>query len=419
MAVTFLGGPDSTLTPSDNPVTWWFSSDQTAQANFAFLVRVYVNGVLKQNHYPLFPENNGTTLHFDASDAAMLACSPPVPKVTLDDGVAADAANYAQISIEVCEYYGTPATLQSTSTEQFVNVYKACLSDYNFTQWSSQDYYYAFPVHGPPRVPKWLTLWPNRPLGNKYYCGMTEQLFGMFVNGNQDLDLRVDLFDADDNLIVSDAITTGSGDWLITIYNLSPKSIAANSGVISLADFTNCAYYNCYVDDYSASGSESFRVYIDRSCDTYGTKRLHYLSSIGSMESFSFTKANEKGRDIIHNGYETNWGRYNGDGNFEYSVYQGREKDHRNTSVGNMKISSDWIKEINYNFLGNELLESPYVFLEQLETVVTDVSTITTFYKRVKVTNTKFDEKQKIKDGLFQLVVELNTSDARKTALIN
>ncbi len=44
MAVTILTEPQ-TFTPSDNDIDCTFSSNQSGQANFAFLVMVFVNSV--------------------------------------------------------------------------------------------------------------------------------------------------------------------------------------------------------------------------------------------------------------------------------------------------------------------------------------------------------------------------------------
>ena len=46
MALTIHDTPVN-YTPSGNPVVWTFSSDQTAQANFSYLVEVYVGGTLR------------------------------------------------------------------------------------------------------------------------------------------------------------------------------------------------------------------------------------------------------------------------------------------------------------------------------------------------------------------------------------
>ncbi len=43
-------------TPSDNPVVWTFSSNQTFQPNFAFIVEVYINGTLAKEEL-VFLEN--------------------------------------------------------------------------------------------------------------------------------------------------------------------------------------------------------------------------------------------------------------------------------------------------------------------------------------------------------------------------
>ena len=65
MAVTIQQVPQL-YTPSDSPIMWRFSSNQTGQANFSFLVEVYIDAVLDSRHI-IFPEV-GIYAHFDASE---------------------------------------------------------------------------------------------------------------------------------------------------------------------------------------------------------------------------------------------------------------------------------------------------------------------------------------------------------------
>ena len=46
MAITINDVPQD-YSASGNPIVWTFESDQTGQANFSFLVEVYVGGTLR------------------------------------------------------------------------------------------------------------------------------------------------------------------------------------------------------------------------------------------------------------------------------------------------------------------------------------------------------------------------------------
>ena len=125
MSVTIHNTPQL-FTPSDNPVTWTFSSDQTAQPNFSFLVEVYVNNAL-QAIEKVFPEN-GIYAHFDASAYASNACNTPIIAADL----MGDASNNALIKIKVIEFYGDPPAEEAELESANVTVWKARLDDDDF-----------------------------------------------------------------------------------------------------------------------------------------------------------------------------------------------------------------------------------------------------------------------------------------------
>lgn len=385
MSVTIHTNPQS-YTPSDNPVTWKFSSDQTGQPNFSYLVEVYVNAVLHSRHQ-IFPER-GIYAHFDAKDIASISTSPPVMSTSLYQ----DASNNAQMYIKVIERYGTTVTSHADATSSTVTVFKGCLSDQDFVDYDSTDYIYA-------ATKKWLTLFPRT---EQYLCGMTESMWMLFVTDTTATLFNVALYDENDTPIASDSISI-SPSARITAFNISP-AIIISATAITAGDFTTCAYYEVFIDDGAINFSERFRVYVDRECDKYGTQRLQFLSSIGSVESFSFTKANTNKRDVTRFGHEKQFGEWDASDNFVYDTATGREVDHIAMSNGKMTISSDWMSQGVQNWLSRELYESPLVFLG------TDL-------KRVKVLNSSYNYKQEITDMLFQEVVEIGL-DKRVSARV-
>lgn len=412
MAVTIERQPDP-YTPSDNPVTWTFYSDQFAQANFAFLVEVYVNGVLNSQHYPVFPEVDDDTGHFDASEIAMLHCAPPVPQMPDGPAISVAAANDCLIGIKVIEMYGTTIE-EHADAENSVRVWKSCLHDEEFVDYSSFDYTMYFP--GPARpAPKFLT---SLPRAVNTYCGMTEQMFLLFMTQVTELYLWVRLYDSTGTPIINDTANTVAVSNHFTLFNVSPANIIACTSVTE-AQFDAAYYYEVWLSDNGTPEhiSEIIKIYIDRRCDQYGTKRLHFLQQYGGIDSYSFTKANTKTREITHHSHEKQWGRFNADNEFVYELNQGREMDHLTSSTGKLVLSSDWLGQTTQQYLANELYESPYAFME-LFTVGVDDEEDSWQFKRVKILNTAMEEKQKIKESLFQMFVELNLSDSRKSARV-
>ena len=168
MAVTIHNSPQS-YTPSDNPITWRFSSNQTLQVNFSFFIEVYVNGVLTGDHL-VFPED-GIYAHFDAWEDASIACNKPI----IGSSFETSAGNNAEIYIKVYERYGNPATNQASATSSTVTVFKACLSDIDWIDFTASDYIYS-------SGSKWLTLFPST---EKYTCGISESQYIMAITNSQ------------------------------------------------------------------------------------------------------------------------------------------------------------------------------------------------------------------------------------------
>jgi hypothetical protein len=395
MAVTILQNPQP-YTPSDNPVTWVFSSNQTAQANFSFIIEVYVNAVLI-GRYLRFPEVDSDTCHFDLNEENIgrIRCGKPIIDATT---AYQDAGNTCTVYIKVIERYGTPATEHTPETSGSVVLFKASLSDSDFADFTYSDYTFG-------AGSLFLT---NFPRTERYYCGISENNYLMFLNGGgAGIDVVVELFNSSGVSITSDAYATGLTSQCI-ILNVSPTKIIANS-LITSGDFATCEYYKVSMTDYLYT-TEEFTIYVDRSCDNYDTKRLHFLSSLGAMESFSFTMANNTSRQIIHNGYEKQWGGYNASNAYVYSNSQGREVDFLTTSTGSMVVRTDFMEQGIQNWLVRELYESPYVLLS---------TGIASDLKRVKVLNTGYELKDIRQGQLISEEVTINTSDVRRSALIS
>ena len=389
MAVTIHTSPQS-YTPSDNPIKWEFSSDQTANVNFVYFVEVYVNGVLKGEHL-IFTEN-GIYAKYDATDYASRFCDTPALTSTFD----VSAGNNCEIYIKVYERYGTPPSLQASATSGTITAFKSSLSDADFIDWDYTDYAYA-------TAKKWMSLFPRT---ERYFCGLTETMYLMYLtNISVGQFLEVELFDENDSLIIADS--AGVSQNKITILKVDPIALmAATAGPITQAQFDQASYYEVWLDN-GGGATEKFRIYIDRSCDMYNTKRFLFLSSIGSIESFSFTKATEETRDVKRYSFERNFGSWNTSNNFVYNLTDGREQDYLVTSSGKMSVSSDWIPEGLQQWLVRELYESPYVFV-----IISSVN------RRCKVLNSTYKYKQGITDMIFNETIEIGLSDARKSVVV-
>lgn len=392
MATTILTEPQS-FTPSDNDIVWTFSSDQSSQPNFAFLVKVFINSVNVGNHL-IFPEYGGNRAHYNAQDDARIYCTRP----NIDATVFATAANNTgEIYIEVYDYYGDPAEIQgSPDTSATLRFFKAALSDVDFVNWDASEY-----IMNPNS--KWLTFYPR---AQQLLCSMTENLFMMFITNGDDCNVEITIYDENDNVISSDNPSIGSTGIDIMIMNLSPTMLLANT-VFTPTEIGNTSYYTIAISNTAVELSETMTVYIDRRCDKYGTKRLHYITSIGSIDAFSFILANKETREVKSSSYEKQLGGFTAGGTYVYDLTEGRESDYIKTSKGRMTVNSDFIEEEMQNYLVRELYESPMVLVEESSQLV-----------RYRVLNTGYEKKKRKTDVLFNEVVELGLNDHRKSVLL-
>lgn len=396
MAVTILTSP-AAITPSDNPIRWTFDSTQSAQANFAFLVKVFVNGVNVGNHLK-FPEYGGNRGQYDAEDDCRIRCGVP----NMDSGVFATAANNTgEIYIEVYDYYSNPSTdppeIQgSAATSSTVVFFKACLTDRGFLNWDPSDY-----AMNPGSL--WLTEFPR---DQRLLCKATESIFLMFITNGDDCAVEISLYDENGGIISSDNPSISSTGIPIMILNLSQANLLANT-VFSPANLANTAYFTVAISNTSLELSEVLTIHVDDRCDKYGTKRLHFLSRIGAIDAFDFTLANKETADVQRSQYERQFGDFSESGTYEYSLTNGRQNHYITTAKSKMTINSDFIAEELQNWLVREIYETPFCTMEQDDEFV-----------RVLVLNGQYEVKKYATDSLFNEIIELGLTDTRKSALI-
>lgn len=346
MAVTIHNTPQE-YTPSDNPVTWTFSSDETAQANFVFLVEVYINGVLKANEL-VFPES-GIYAHFDASAYASNACNIPV----INSELMEDAANNNEINIKVIERYGDPVSDQADATSGVVTVFKARLDDDEFVDWQTEAVNYI--SDGLTTGLRWLSNHPTAP--SRMVKQEDESQRIMAITNEDTVELSVILYDSNDAIIAQDLAISLTPSPKIAIFNVSPEIIAAETS-INASDFDNCEYYTIETNFFDAE-----TIVIDRGIVYEYYRRIHFLSEIGSIESFTFALISRPTASIKSHGYRRSWGEWDGS-DFNYTKTEGRDVDFAKVSERKLIVESDWLNQDIQHWLHRNLFESPAVWEE-------------------------------------------------------
>ena len=401
MAVTIQTEPNN-FNPVNNPCVFDFSSTQTGQANFSLLVELTVNGSVHSFHQ-VFPES-ANYAKFDASEILRTIVFSNI----VTDGTFVGLYSNAVLtySIRVREKYGTPPIEQGswTSASTTLTAFNASL---RHQDWINFDYSIYDVTTFIDQTALFLTDFPRR---ETYYCGMKESVFLGHICTDSATTVRARLYDVTDTLIASDnvVITIPSDD--IIMIDASPQTIVDNSTIV-LSDFDSCYYYTIQGRATGggsfAGGSEEFKIYIDRECSQYTSRRLHWLNKYGMWDSYSFNKYSEERGEVQSFAYVKERGNWSASNQWEYNRYNGERVNYTKTSVDRMTLNSDWIKENKYQWLVRDLYESPVVYLEVEQGV----------FEEVKILNTSYTLRQSIRYGLLQEVVQLERTYSYRSQL--
>ena len=384
MAVTIEQTPDD-YSLSGNPLIWIFSSNQTAQANFSFKVEIFVNATLKETHFVL-PES-GNKAHYDASDAAERYAEPP----QTGNSQILDAENYiSSLKLTVTENYGTPPSDKSSNNSS-CKVIKGAQKKRDFLTYNPTDY-----VFGADKL--WLTKFPRN---EKRYINLDDINKFTYITNLQNLSGFVALYEEDGTPISQQNTGLAVRDE-ISITNISSKILLTNYG-FSQANIDAIGYLEIWWDT-GAIESEKLRLYVDNRCVDATAKSLVFLSTLGSLEVYRFTKRSQESARIKGKGYEGQFGYFNENGAWDYSL--GGNIDYIKEIDNADKLMTDWIPQDEYNWLTKELLASPLVYLVESGN-----------FFPVKVTNSRYQDKRNINDLIFNLMVDIDREKDYSTVI--
>ena len=384
MAITIYDEPQL-IAPAGNPLVFTFSSNQTAQPNFSFIVEVYINSTLRLTQ-EVFRQFN-TLGRIDVSEAVQSTLSSPL----VVDGSLTTFYDTAinEYYIIVYEKYGTTPTIQANDTSSTRYGFNAALRHQTWINFDYLDYDASTSNALTPGV-LFLTSWPR---AKKYFCGLDERIFLGILCSDTSVNVRFTLKDISGTTIATDLISITLSQLLVV--DASPQTIIDNTS-ITQANFDDAAYYQVSIRGTGGGayngGSETFKIWIDTECKRYETRRLHWLNKFGVWDSFTFSLVSIDSSTVQSYGYQKEKGVWDGT-SYTYPLYQGEKIDFAKTSSDQLVLNSDWINEDVQQWLVRELFESPSVYLEQNNG---------TEFEPVKVTNTSYQLKTRRRDGLIQ-----------------
>ena len=379
MAVTIYDEPQD-ISPAGNPLMFTFSSDQTGQDNFSFIIEVYVNSALHSTHQVF--RQFGTLSKFDCS--GILASTLLNLEITTDFEF--DATNsMSSYAIVVYEKYGNPPITQASASSSTLKAFNGALRHQDWIDWD-------YTIYDPNQTQDAVFL-TDFPTSQKAFCGIEENFYlGYFEqSGMAGVSFIIDLYDI--NGVVTSGDSFGLTSTEFNILNVGPTAIASASPVLTITDFSSdCYYYEFRVDVAGVSQVGPFRIYVDKDCKRYETRRLHWLNKFGVWDSFTFSLVSIDSSTVQSYGYQREKGIWDGT-SYTYPLYQGEKTTFAKTASDQLILNSDFIKQEVQQWLVRGLYESPVVYLE-----VEDG----TEFEPVNVTNSNYQFKTRRRDGLIQ-----------------
>ncbi len=392
MAVTIYNQPQA-IAPAGNPLVFTFSSDQTAQDNFSFIVELYIDSTLVLTQQ-VFRQFNALS-RIDVSQAVEAYIRNSVPTTSLELNATDSMVTYAII---VYEKYGDPPITQASATSTTLKAFNGALE---YAEWINFDYSIYDPNQTQDAV--FLTYFPTT---SRALCGMEENFYlGYFEqSGVVPVLLNVFLLDIQGNTIASDSLSITSSDF--NILNVGPQVIIANSSITQI-DFDDCFKYEVAIDVSGVSFVGPFTIYMDIDCKRYETYRLHWLNKLGSWDSFTFALVSTQSATVDSFAYQRDPGVWSGN-SYTYPLYSGQKVNYAKTKDKQLVLNSDWISQEVQNWLVESLYDSPIVYLEQ---------TNGTEFEPVKVTNSTYQLKTRRRDGLLQEQVTIDRTYTYRSQL--
>ena len=391
MAVTIYDEPQL-ISPAGNPLVFTFSSDQTAQVNFSFVVEVYIDGLLRITQ-EVFRQFN-TLGRIDVSEAVQSTLS----NIRITTDIEYDATDsMVEYYIIVYEKYGATPTIQASDTSSTVKAFNGSIEYPDFVSWDYSDY--------DPQLTGSSLFLTYFPRSKRALCGLEENFFlGYFEQtGLEVATLLVNIFDINNNNTTYASLTLTSTEF--NIINVGPQVLIDNTSLVA-SDFDDCYYYTVMVE-LTDQATESFKIYLDTDCKRYDTYRLHWLNKLGSFDSFTFGLVSTESASVQSYGYQRDPGVWSGT-SYTYPLYAGQKIDFAKTKSEQLVLNSDWINQDVQQWLVKSLYDSPLVYLER------DNGTA---FEPVKVTNSNYTLKNRRRDGLIQETVSIERTFTYRSQL--
>jgi hypothetical protein len=351
MAITYLQQPASqSIQATDNPIVFQFSSNQTTQANFCFIVETLLNGLVVSTD-KVFPER-GNRAHWDASKISMTSVKP-----TLRTTGIISMQTLPQLTVRVAERYGTTPVTQAFSASNTIKLLKARCSDEDYQlDWIEDTY-----------VPdeKWLTEIPE----GKMIVSKKYPIYASILTTDAAVQVEAYCYDATGNLlgIVSEQSTAGGDKVNVQI---TPQDIIAEIAPASIDELDRL---EIYMNQSEALTAE----FVPNECTEF--HQLNWMNKLGTYDQFLFGHNHDQETAISALEYKKQFGAWNSSNVFQFDPLTSGDTTYTKIIQPTGIVYTGWISQEYQNWLAQIYYSINTILFEEDKTygiVVTETKSM-------------------------------------------
>lgn len=386
MAITIEQQP-SNYQSIYNDIIYVFSSDNTGEDNFRFLIDVYIDGVLTTRHRT-GPRPTFTSTLFQVNRIIEDYVTSDIDTSTDDFGT--NDNSHVLFNIKIGEEYVVANVLTqfadlATTTE--IQAFNASLEWLESIDFSVSDYLLA------DSTKKFLT---NSPLAQDIEIDQYQWLHSMVAAPGDYATLRLIRYDSAGTPIGTTNLVNP-----FTAVTDDNEFVRAGVGPQNFVDSQGAGFMNS-VDTYTVQAfdgvgptaiSEMYTFTVTTEC-RYETVRLQWLNKLGGYDAKNFTKVSRKSTDITRAEYKQVTGTFTG------TAFTNAKTDRQSTEL--FVNSSDKILMNSDNLTESELL-----WLKELETSPIVYQELNGELIAVTGVASTFEEKTQVNDKVFNLTVSV------------
>lgn len=347
MAVTLIQTPSTTkVTPAYNENWFIAESDETAQSNFKFTVKITDVATSTQWTEQIEPVYGTNKIYFDAGAYAEKYMVNFFNGNTYGWQNCVDA--YRPIQVEIGETYGIPASYYPPPSSGIVNynVWNGGLDTQTFAYYNADNYLYNQTTSNY----KYLTATGDL---NVYEDRSNYVYFLGTVGNTTDLpQLRIRTFDANGNIIGNSTIARPSA----TTGLIADQYQCIDIGVKGLTSIASGLVTGAYPIITSSVASYTVREFVNTGlircfikCNPkYTVYSLHYLNQKGGYDTLHCTKVSEKTSTKSATTFKQNpWNEVSNVMTYNPSMML--EKTQGITITDSLKLNSDWLTQEEFD----------------------------------------------------------------------